>query len=65
MVQELTMEAERRLFRLELPDEEAELTLDTVDMVEMGDMVDVRPLKELNPLSLLLWLWLTPGAPVW
>lgn len=58
MVQELTMEADRRLALLELPEEEelAEDTDETVDMVEMGLMVEVRPLSELSPESLLLWL---------
>lgn len=59
MVQEDTIEADRKLARLELPELEAEDTEDTVDIVEMGDMVEVRPLRELRPLSLLLWLWLT------
>ena len=51
MVQVLTMLAERRLAR-----EDpllAELVLETT---ERGDMQDVRPLRELRPLSLLLWL---------
>ena len=56
MVHELTMDADLKLARDELPDELAELTEETVDMVEIGDMVEVLPLKELNPLSLLLWL---------
>ena len=56
MVQEDTIEADRRLARLELPELEAEETEDTVDMVEMGLMVEALPLMELNPLSLLLWL---------
>ena len=55
MVHELTMEADLRLARLELPELELELTEETVLMVEMGDMVEVRPLRELRPLSLLLW----------
>lgn len=54
-----TIEADLKLARLEEPEEEAE---DTVDMVEIGDMVDVRPLRLLRPLSLLLWLWLTAEA---
>ena len=54
MVHELTMEAERRLARLELPELELELTEETVLIVEIGDMVEVRPLRELSPLSLLL-----------
>jgi len=56
IVHELTMDADLKLARDELPDELAELTEETVDMVEIGDMVEVLPLKELNPLSLLLWL---------
>ena len=56
MVHELTMDADLKLARDELPDELAELTEETVDMVEMGDMVEVLPLNELKPLSLLLWL---------
>ena len=52
MVQEDTIEADRKLARLELPELEAEDTEETVDMVEMGDMVEVRPLRELRPLSL-------------
>ena len=63
MVHELTMEADRRLARLELPELELELTEETVLMVEIGDMVEVRPLRELSPLSLLLWWWwLEEGA---
>lgn len=54
MVQELTMEADRRLALLELPEEDADDTEETVDMVEIGDMVEVRPLRELSPESLLL-----------
>ena len=50
------MEADLKLALEELPDELAELTDETVDMVEIGDMVEVLPLKELKPLSLLLWL---------
>ncbi len=57
MVQELTMEADLRLARLELPELDVELTEDTVLIVEIGDMVEVRPLRELRPLSLLLWWW--------
>ena len=57
IVHELTIDADLRLAREELPDELAELTEETVDIVEIGDMVDVRPLNELKPLSLLLWLW--------
>jgi len=57
IVHELTIDADRKLAREELPDELAELTDETVDIVEIGDMVEVRPLKELKPLSLLLWLW--------
>ena len=56
MVQELTIDADLKLAREELPDELAELTEETVDIVDMGDMVEVRPLNELKPLSLLLWL---------
>ena len=56
IVHELTMEADLKLALEELPDELAELTDETVDMVEIGDMVEVLPLKELRPLSLLLWL---------
>ena len=55
MVHELTMEADLRLARLELPELELELTEETVLIVEIGDMVEVRPLRELSPLSLLLW----------
>jgi hypothetical protein len=51
MVQELTMDADLRLARLELDPQEDELAF---DMVEMGDMVEARPLMELRPLSLLL-----------
>jgi len=56
IVHEETMEAERSEARLELPELEAEETEETVDMVEIGDIVDALPLKELRPLSLLLWL---------
>jgi len=56
IVHEETMEADRKLARLELPELEAEDTEETVDMVEMGLMVEALPLMELNPLSLLLWL---------
>ncbi len=51
IVQELTIEADLSevLLDVELPEE-------TVDIVETGDMVDARPpLRELRPLSLLLW----------
>lgn len=54
MVHELTIEADLKLFLLDDPELEVELTLDTVDMVEIGDIVEVLPLSELNPLSLLL-----------
>ena len=46
-----------RLALLELPELELELTEETVLMVEIGDIVEVRPLRELSPLSLLLWWW--------
>lgn len=49
MVEEDTIEAERRLARLE--PEEAELPVETT---ERGDMQDVRPERLLSPLSLLL-----------
>ena len=52
IVQEDTIEADRKLARLELPELEAEETDDTVDIVEIGDMVEVLPLRELRPLSL-------------
>ena len=52
MVHEDTMEADRKLARLELPELEADDTEDTVDIVDMGDMVEVLPLRELRPLSL-------------
>jgi hypothetical protein len=53
MVEEDTIEADRRLALLE--PEEAELTVDTT---ERGDIQEVRPDRLLSPLSLLLWLWL-------
>ena len=65
MVHELTMDADLKLARDELPDELAELTDETVDMVEIGDMVEVLPLKELNPLSLLLWLCEAAPTELW
>ena len=54
MVDPLTMLADRKLAR----DDPllAELPVLTTDS---GDMQLVRPLRELRPLSLLLWLWLT------
>ena len=65
IVHELTMEADLKLALEELPDELAELTDETVDMVEMGDMVEVLPLKELSPLSLLLWLCEAAPTELW
>jgi hypothetical protein len=56
IVQEDTMEADLSEALLELPELLAEDTEDTVDIVDMGDIVDALPLKELRPLSLLLWL---------
>ena len=50
------MEADLSEVLLELPELLAEDTEDTVDIVDMGDIVDALPLKELRPLSLLLWL---------
>ena len=50
------MEADLSEALLELPELLAEDTEDTVDIVDMGDIVDALPLKELRPLSLLLWL---------
>ena len=58
MVEEETMEAERRLALLE--PEEAE---ETVEMTERGDMQEVRPERLLSPLSLLLWLWVESLPP--
>ena len=54
----LTMLAERRLAR-----EEPLLAELPVETTERGDMQEVRPLRELRPLSLLLWLWLTASPP--
>ena len=65
IVHEETMEADLKLARLELPELEAEDTEETVDMVEMGLMVEALPLMELNPLSLLLWLWEVWGCQIW
>ena len=65
IVHEETIEADLKLARLELPELEAEDTEETVDMVEMGLMVEALPLMELNPLSLLLWLWEVWGCQIW
>lgn len=59
MVELLTMLADRKLAR-----DEPELALLPVDTTDMGDMQEVRPERELRPLSLELWLWLTTWSLV-